>query len=893
MRIIKKLVLSTIIIGASLFSILVVFGFIYQDRIINSVQTELNKNLNAEIKVGKIELSFISNFPLVSVNLKNVVGFESKSYSAKPDTLFVFETFDLAFNILEVIEGQFILNEIEASNGFVNLEINKKGVENYLLFVSNSDDSSAFSLNLKKVRLDAVTAGYNDLRDSDAFKIHFVSAVANGSFTDSEIHSALYGDIIVKELKLENTNYLTNEKANVDIGIGIDLESGAFQISRGFLTLRENYKFEVKGKTNAKKFHYTFDAKNLKINKAKTLIPKKHLNNFQDYLIEGDLNVFLEIKRDEGREKPSVSGEFDVKRGSFTYVKTGQAVKITTLNGTFNLGRSTNLETTQIKISEFELATKEAKAKGYFQVKNLTHPVYKIQANGVADLFEISKLADLGENFGMQGMADFDLSVTGRFSENDTITDEDIRTIKGNANIELSEAMFRIKGLPEIEKVSSSILVNHQDVVFSNFRGLVAQSPTEAEAKLHNWLRYVLKKSKRLDISGDIQTEMFDLADWETEETEMNEAFTLPEYLSYVGRVKMGTLKLSETVFSNVSSNVRYFPRKLELTKTFFDAFNGRIFTNSTLQQWANGFEIFGEVNTRNVDLQQVLKTYKNFGLTTITHEQIKGDFHSSFAYKFSTNDRFAIALPTLEVDGDLMLLNGEVIENKLLYSIPKDIESNKVIALFVNLDLFEKRLHHIKFDTLSNHLTIKNEIITIPDMMMKSTALNIRLEGTHTFNNEMNYYMNFNLNNVLGKKEPIKDEYGFIEDDEDGNKNMYLHVYTKNGEVIVDVDKYGSKKILELGGSKELNAAKSILKKELGLFKNDTSVVIKEKEESFDYDLDFGEFSDTLGGDSVKPVKVDTAKADSSVFGKFLKKKKKKKKEDNFEEWDVEDEDF
>jgi hypothetical protein len=181
--------------------------------------------------------------------------------------------------------------------------------------------------------------------------------------------------------------------------------------------------------------------------------------------------------------------------------------------------------------------------------------------------------------------------------------------------------------------------------------------------------------------------------------------------------------------------------------------------------------------------------------------------------------------------------------------------------------------------------------VVRIPRMVIKSSALNIAVQGTHTFDNEMDYYMNFDLNSVLGKKEPIKDAYGFIEDDEKGNRNMYVHVYTKKGKMVVDVDKFGSKKLINVNDSEEMNVAKSLLKEEFGLFKNDTTVVIPEKEEVFEYDIDLGEFSDSTI-QKIDSTLLDTIKSDTGVFRKILKKKKKKKK-DNFEEWNVEEEDF
>ncbi|MFT4753293.1 MAG: hypothetical protein ACI9GM_000786 [Salibacteraceae bacterium] len=891
MRIIKKILIYSTIIGASLLSILVVFGFIYQEGIINSVKKELNKHLNAEIQVGEIQLSFISNFPLASVTLKNIVGFESKNYAVSADTLFVFTDFELSFNILEIINGNYILNEVEANNGFINLKINKGAEQNFLIFTSNSEKTSSFSLNLQKVKLSNVEIGFDDLRNTDKYRIHFIQTIAKGSFSDTRVNTALYGDVVVKKLELENTQYLTNESARVDIGLGVNLETGSFQITRGYLTLREKYKFEVKGKTNAKLFQYTFEAKELKIKNARTLIPAKHTNALRDYDLDGDLDVFLEVKRKARAKHPTISGTFTASSGEFSYKKTGQSVSISSLKGSFDLGKLATSKTTRIKISAFTLATKEAKASGEFQLYNLQRPTYKIEIKGKADLFEISKLADLGGGFGMQGIANFKIAASGKLNNIDTITPADIRSIRGSAIVYLENGAFEIEGLPEITQVNSEISIGPKDIQFAGFSASVAQSKTVGEAKLHNWLDYVLKKSKRIDISGTVETKKLDLADWSSKKNEPAEAFLLPEYLSFVGNVKIGRFISQETEFQNVRSDVTYYPKKLSVSNTYFDGFGGQVSTNSTMNEWTNGFEFKGEIVTQGIDLATVLKTYKDFGLTAINSNQLKGKLHSDFKYRFSTDHFFKLNESSVNVDGDLMLLNGEILENKLLYSIPKEIESNKVVALFVNLALFEKRLHHIKFDTLSNHITIKDKVVRIPRMVIKSSALNIAVQGTHTFDNEMDYYMNFDLNSVLGKKEPIKDAYGFIEDDEKGNRNMYVHVYTKKGKMVVDVDKFGSKKLINVNDSEEMNVAKSLLKEEFGLFKNDTTVVIPEKEEVFEYDIDLGEFSDSTI-QKIDSTLLDTIKSDTGVFRKILKKKKKKKK-DNFEEWNVEEEDF
>ena len=892
MRIIKKLILYTTIIGALLFSILVVFGFLYQEKITHSIQLELNKHLNAEIQVSEIKLSFISNFPLASIIMNNAVGYESKNYSTQPDTLFAFQSFEMSFNIFDAYNGNYTLSEISATEGFLNLELASNGEENYLIFESNPEDSSSFLLDLESVHLHNVEVGYKDFSTTDGYKCFFKNAIAKGAFTDAHIDAALYGTIVVKQLELENTWYLTNEKASVDIGIGMNLDSKSFQISRGFLTLRENFKFEVKGKSNPNLFHYTFDANNLEMGKVRTLVPEKFLEVLQEYTLNGNLDVFLELKRLPKEKHPSISGEFKASNGNFSYKKTGEEVVIQAAKGTFDLGRDARASSTLIDVTSFSLSTKEGNVTGALFLKNLDHPKYSLKVKGTADLFEISKLSDLGENFGMTGMADFDISIKGKINQVDSITPADVKTITGQGDVKLKNVMIRIKGLPDFDAINSNIKLNPTNVFISDFSALIANSPTSGNAKLHNWLDYVLKKSRRLDITGDVKTEAFVMADWVSSEEKKNlkTPNVLPQFLAYTGHVEIGTFKSEETIYSELRSDVEYYPSTLKLHNTYYEGYNGVVYGNLNISEWANGFGVRGNVVTQDIDIREVLRMYNNFDFDFISYKEIQGHLHCSMDFNFSTNKDFEINKPSINVEGDVMLLNGELIENKLLYTIPKEVESNKVVAMFVNLELFEKRLHHIKFDTISNHITIKDELITIPGMMIKSSALNIGMQGTHSFSNEMDYYMNFNLNNVIGKKEPIKDDYGFIEDDANGNRNMYLHVYTKKGEVVVDVDKFGSKKIINLSSSKELKEMKSILKEEVGLFKKDTSVIVAPKADTFQYDVDLGEFGEE---DTGSIVKTDTVKQDSTILGKILKKKKKKKKKDDFEEWDVEDDDY
>jgi uncharacterized protein involved in outer membrane biogenesis len=374
-------------------------------------------------------------------------------------------------------------------------------------------------------------------------------------------------------------------------------------------------------------------------------------------------------------------------------------------------------------------------------------------------------------------------------------------------------------------------------------------------------------------------------------------SFTPHIYVDATARVNQ--LTVANTQLSKVATNVKLTPTQLKLKNIKAQAYDGALTGDFRMTVYSKYIGYQSSCAVSSVDVTQILKAYNNFGQKVVTSKHLEGDLSFVGDIRFKSDRNLTINEASLVVDGDVVLVNGIIHENKLLTDIPKEIESDKIIALFINLSEFEKRLHHIKFDTIQNHLTIANSTLTIPHMDIRSSAIGISVEGTHTFSNELDYYMTFNLNEVLSKRKLDTDEYGFIEDDKLGRRLVYLHVYTYKGEIQVEVDKLGKKKRANKSNvNTEVNKAKGVLKQEVGLFKSDTTVKeVEVPEPEFEYEVDFGEF-DTTGTATEKPkaTKQDTTEKKGGIKLPGLKPKKKKTKEQQkqeFEEWEFDDDDY
>jgi hypothetical protein len=137
------------------------------------------------------------------------------------------------------------------------------------------------------------------------------------------------------------------------------------------------------------------------------------------------------------------------------------------------------------------------------------------------------------------------------------------------------------------------------------------------------------------------------------------------------------------------------------------------------------------------------------------------------------------------------------------------------------------EELRDIKFSTLTNTITIKDESVIIPKMSIQSNALNLEIGGIHYFDNRIEYYFNVFLKDLIAakwKKRKTEDEFGeFIE--EEGGARIYLKMVGTMDNNKITIDNKGVKDKLKDDMKKENQDFKQIFYEEFGLFKNDSTV--------------------------------------------------------------------
>jgi hypothetical protein len=292
-------------------------------------------------------------------------------------------------------------------------------------------------------------------------------------------------------------------------------------------------------------------------------------------------------------------------------------------------------------------------------------------------------------------------------------------------------------------------------------------------------------------------------------------------------------------------------------------------------------FTITAKVATKNLKFKPMFKEWNNFEQTVISDQNISGRAELSLYFHAPFDLRTGVILKSIDARLNMKVYDGHL-KNVLGF---KDITESlktpvgKLVVGKNNIAILEQKLSDVSFKVLENSILIHDGKIEIPTMLIASSALNLEMSGTHTFENDIDYKFGFNFRELLNKEKNT--EFGEVIDDGTGLK-IFMRMYGTLDNPIIEWDQKSRKDAFKENREEAKKDAKSILKTEFGLFKNDTSVKIYVPKDvpQEDLKIQFGPATKTELKEEQKKIKKDS-KLKKTL--KNWKDQQKKEEEEGF----------
>lgn len=802
--------LSSIVLIIMICIFLVLF---YEDEVKGIAIKELNKHLKTEVRIDpkNIDLTFISSFPKCAIEFKQLTVMETLQKKQK-DTLLYAKYLSLRFDLNNFFNKKYIINKISLFDAKCFLKVDKSGNANYLVWETpennsgkNSNDSLQFKL--EGIDLKNVSIIYKNKQQKAKANLIIKTLFVKGNFTENTYELVSKGNIFVNDFSIDKTHYIKNKKLSVDVEFKVN--DNVFAIKKSELTLNEmafilTGDFYYKDSLQNLKLDYT--GKNLDVESVLSLLPEKYKSRINDYrstgefFINGNLNYQL--------NKPfNINAKFGINNATIEYIP--KNTKLTGLEVSGELLLNDKYST--LNLSNINAALNGDKFSGKFLLKDFNNPFLNITAYGTFNLENVYAFWPIDTLSKMKGTLKINSEVEGLLSDlkNETFSTK----IKLNLNATVTNLEAQFKGDENIFSVENcSLTAKDREVEVTDLKLKRGSSDIVLNGKLPGIFNYLADKTAPLIITGNLFSNYLKLEDFmlKYKSSEDNSSPLIPKNIQF--KLNAAILKFSYAKFEaqSITGEIEIQNQKAIISDMKLNTMQGEAEIDAYADNSKDQLDVVLQSRLKNINVRNMFHQLNNFGQATLLDKNINGFITATIDFSGSWDKKLNCNLNSINSTADFTIERGELIDFKPLESLSK----------FVDL----KELQRIKFSSLSSNLEIKNSTIIIPKTTLKNSALNIDFNGTHTFNNEIDYHIRLLLNELLAKKRKQKDdEFGPIENDVNNKRSVFILMSGTVDNPIFKYDKKGLKQKIKEDFKEEKQNIKQLLKEEFGLFKKDS----------------------------------------------------------------------
>ena len=829
MKLAAKILKITSILIISVLILLFSLSLIMQNKVANLLLKTLNNNFSTKIETGSYRLSLIKKFPKASVELKNVYIHSSPDFDRSgfkginTDTLLAARSASLDFRMFDLLRRAYTFTKISVRSGKLNLYTDTSGYCNYDVTAGEDGTSGAdnVTLNLNRVNLSDVGFVYHDLR---------VDLIIKGTFKDGRIKSKIRGDnidfdgsskVIFDLFQLGGTSIQQSIPADLEVGLKQN-DKGIF-FKKSILRI-ENWDFILNGFIASDNYQdLNISADNIDISKITNLLPEKYRKAASDYHPSGNLKFNWTIKgKPSTTEDPHYDITWSMKNARINNIRSDLKIDRFSFDGSFTNGPKNRPETSSLTISDFTTRLGSSDYRGSFSVSDFSNPLVELTFKGKLLPAELREFLNIQNVSRAGGSIDLDLKFSGKPGKKDSFKFRDIFNLNSQSEVVFNSVGLKIdKKQIDIRDVNGRFLIN-ESTTTDNFGLSFNNHKIILSGKFMNFPGWLTRNPVNLTGSASISAsslrpELFMNAPAGKEEKENDNPpqapLTLPDNVMLEMNFSFDTLIYKKFNARNIIGTLSMRPKMINFRTINLNSQKGHISGNGlVVQNRDKSFIGRGSFALTGVDVNEAFTSFNNFGQGFLKAENIAGSLSGNITLILPVDSLLNPDISSVTAEGKYVLTDGALI----------DFDPVKALSSYIELS----ELENIKFDKLENEFFIRSNVFYMPQMEVRSSAVDLSVNGKHSFDNDYQYHVRMLLSEILSNKarknRTLSDEFGEVEDDGLGRTSIFLKIDGKGEDVKVSYDMKAAGNQIKEDIKKEKQTLKTIFDEEYGLYKKD-----------------------------------------------------------------------
>ncbi len=816
--------LALIILSAG--SVFIVLRY-YEDDVIGYVAERIGKNLTTKVTVEKIDLTFWETFPYVSVRFNNVCIQSPKPFE-KTDTLLRARSIFLSFNARDLFAGRYNIRQIKVTDAMIHPIIGKKGEKNWEIWITQDTTQS------ESLHLDIRTIKFRDT----GIRMENRQALMSADL------SLRKGDC---EFELDNGNWMAT----------LGLSGNIHHITKGENTLLANREFSLKSSISQEKDIFTvrdgeldvddlplrFDGEfvngkspairakiegtHVRLSDVLSLLRAETKEKLDAYSPDGDADVVINIMGEINEGKtPKTLAHIILTNTNIDHSKSGTKLDNISLEASYEAGGKSDL--LRIKSASANFGAGVITLSG--SIANLSRPSLDLEADASADLADLKSFLQWDTLSVCAGQINARAHISGEIHGYGAEQNH-WQHLLVNGSLNLDEGQFQVSGSDRsFTQTTARLELQGKNARIHQLSGLVNGSDYALKGEMNNLLPYLLGNEGNLTMNGNLYSKLIDFNQLlsKSVESQSDYALSIPPNLSLNLNARVDQFTLGAFEAHDISGVIHLENGSVRADPVSFRSVDGNVLARVELSPADNATMLLQcTASLNDINIQKLFSAFDNFNQEFITAANLRGKASADVVFSAPVKPDLSMISSGIYSLIDIRIENGEIIRLNALENLADYIKKNKWVAPFVNEEKFRERMSHIRFSTLQNTIRIENEQINIPQMEIRSSAMDISARGTHTFDRKIDYSVGFNLRDIL-----IRKEKEWEEEDDGLGKQLFVYMKGSSDNPEFGIDKEASKSKRKQDVLDEKKNVQALLRQEIGLFrKKDGLEPYKEKD--------------------------------------------------------------
>ena len=505
---------------------MIILPKVFKDDIYALAKKEIERNIDAHVELGDLQISFFKNFPKPAVTINNfkITGkgvFENNTLIQIGEAVAQIDLSSL-LNMEEGIE----ISKISIKDTDLDIQVLENGIANYDITTSYSEtenynedqvNNSGINLELKALKISNFNLSYKDMQEEIFADIKQLNTKGFIKISDNEYLIESESDIESLSIEYGDINYLNETALSATINCLANLDKMIFTLKENAIQLNAlslNAEGFVDLEDDRIITDLRFSAPGNSFGELFSLVPAAYIEDYKDIDFEGSFKLDGMIKGAYYEEHyPAIKLDISANNGAVKYPDLPFPIK--DINTQVKIHKSEgDIDKLKIDIPAFSMNLQEQILAGKFKLSTpLSNPSMDMDLNGTLDLNALGKAFPIEDIKALEGVltADFNFKANYKQFENEAYEQMEV----GGA-VSLIDFKTIAYDYPPVSIDALEAKFTPQEISINDFSSTLGQSDIRGYGYIENLLAYFYPE-QTMKGAFTIQSNYFNADEWLTE----------------------------------------------------------------------------------------------------------------------------------------------------------------------------------------------------------------------------------------------------------------------------------------------------------------------------------------------------------------------------------------